>query len=347
MTRRYGTRAGFTLIELLVVIAIIAILIGLLLPAVQKVREAAARTMNQNNLKQIGLAFHSYNDSQGQLPPTYGWVPKLQSGQQWVANGALGCGYFHLLPYIEQDNLFRSTLRSMTTVYVPRDPYTTTTGSTTATYTYTSTTNYTAPSQAVSVKEGVTAYWANALPTNVQVKTLVASNDVSITNDTYPYASYLLNAEVFDKELKVQTISDGTSNTVLVAEGYALCTGSETTGAPGSDYKVVSGYRYSYLNQTNNTVYTQSTIYKYTAGYTYDYSYSYSYYIPRFGLVAGKTYQPRPVPGKCDGTVPQSFAGSLQVLLGDGSVRGVSPNVAPPTWNAALTPTGGEPLADW
>src|SRR5262245_56182099 len=100
---RHGMRAGFTLIELLVVIAIIAILIGVLLPAVQKVREAAARAKCQNNLKQLALAAHNYENVYERFPPLLGTTP--YDGTSFSSINSIPWAYL-IAPFLEQDSLY-------------------------------------------------------------------------------------------------------------------------------------------------------------------------------------------------------------------------------------------------
>ncbi|MCI0376122.1 MAG: DUF1559 domain-containing protein [Gemmataceae bacterium] len=114
-------RTGFTLIELLVVIAIIAILIGLLLPAVQKVREAAARSQCQNNLKQIGLGALNYESAYRRLPPGYNGHnnPNLFTGPIAVWTNAPNVGVLtYVLPYVEQENIFKQFMAGVPMDYL-------------------------------------------------------------------------------------------------------------------------------------------------------------------------------------------------------------------------------------
>jgi type II secretory pathway pseudopilin PulG len=106
-------RRGFTLIQLLVVLAILLLLLGLLLPAVQKVREAAARSQSQNNLKQLGIAMLSAHDTYNMFPPSIGKI-----------GGQDGTSFFHILPFIEQANVYNAkTLNVVIPTYMaPADP---------------------------------------------------------------------------------------------------------------------------------------------------------------------------------------------------------------------------------
>ena len=193
-------KTGFTLIELLVVIAIIGILIGLLLPAVQKVREAANRMKCQNNLKQIGLAVHNYELTNGLVPPA--WTPDKGGGtfgtNYGVINGQApitGTIHFLLLPFIEQDNLYAAAKDSATT--------------------------YNASFNNVSISVNV--------PTTV-IQTFLCPSDSTLNSNLqrYGYGSscYSANLMIFDPKgpgSVTQSMPNGTSNTVIFTERYKVC----------------------------------------------------------------------------------------------------------------------------
>lgn len=198
MSALRSQRRGFTLIELLVVIAIIAILIGLLLPAVQKVREAAARLQCSNNLKQLSLATVNCADSNNQkLPPSVGLYPSNGTPSPNNSNGGL---FLHILPYFEQDNLFKSTLTNP-------DPD----GRNGNNPTYTQ--------------------W-NANPQNATLKTLACPSDHTLqaNNGGRGRTSYGINGQVFRHNYNwgvglsrfPANIQDGTSNTIFFTEKVSL-----------------------------------------------------------------------------------------------------------------------------
>jgi prepilin-type N-terminal cleavage/methylation domain-containing protein len=185
-------RRGFTLIELLVVIAIIAILIALLVPAVQKVREAAARTQCANNLKQIGLACHSYHDAHKRLPQGWVTVPGIMPGRGW-AWGTL------ILPFVEQAPLYHA----LNPVLVP-------------------------PTDApLSDKNPLT----QTLIAVYMCPSDPGGNNLNVWFDNYAKSNYVCNRTLFGPgdgsngwanglpiNKRLTEITDGTSNTIMIGE---------------------------------------------------------------------------------------------------------------------------------
>jgi prepilin-type N-terminal cleavage/methylation domain-containing protein len=296
---------GFTLIELLVVIAIIAILIGLLVPAVQKVREAAARIQCSNNLHQLGLAVHDYASATGNVPPA--WSSNL--GTRY------GSLHFWLLPYVEGDNI------------------------------------------------------ANAAGTdsmnqaNTAVKVFICPSDSSVWNN-YPTGgtNYAFNVWIFaggqgwGADCKpgsiVSSMPDGTSNTVLFAERYRLCqpsTGGHTDpiwaahpwNTPNSVWAVAG---FGWTSWSNNTGLSGLP-----SGPGNLNGYYPDYWTHGQGPGGSLAFQTAPSAAACNWYAPQgAHSGTMQVALGDGSVRGVSSGVSINTWVYACIPSDGFPLgSDW
>jgi prepilin-type N-terminal cleavage/methylation domain-containing protein/prepilin-type processing-associated H-X9-DG protein len=197
--RRNGPRCAFTLIELLVVIAIIAVLIGLLLPAVQKVREAAARIQCSNNLKQMGLACHSYHDARKAFPPGYQATGRYIDGATDTAPG-WGWGAF-LLPYLEQDNVYRQLNLNQP---VPQSP-----GIQTALPVYLCPSDL-LPAGAFAVPDAFGKTVAQAGPSSYAG---CAGGDETDTAGPTGAGIFYRNSKT-----RIADVTDGTSNTLLIGE---------------------------------------------------------------------------------------------------------------------------------
>jgi prepilin-type N-terminal cleavage/methylation domain-containing protein/prepilin-type processing-associated H-X9-DG protein len=234
MVRR--SRTAFTLIELLVVIAIIAVLVGLLLPAVQKVREAAARIQSTNNLKQIALAFHSYHDAQGELPhngcayyDSWDWAGGGTGPTPWNGNQppgtdwSIGCTWaYKILPYIEQTNFYNSWYPDWLNQNYPdfqiplkvyMDPGRGGTGlaqtQNASSYTWQAPYQDWGPGPALSTTGPVSDYAANALLIGSGMNTTTIANGGDC-------AGWWNHVTMPSFHRKITQITDGTSNTFMV-----------------------------------------------------------------------------------------------------------------------------------
>jgi prepilin-type N-terminal cleavage/methylation domain-containing protein len=316
-THPLGQRRGFTLIELLVVIAIIGILIALLLPAVQKVRDAANRAQSLNNLKQMVLACHGCNDAYGKLPPGVGWFP----GTVPVDSTPSGRGtlFYFLLPFLEQDNIYQhtgslSSNAGPTVVPIflaPNDPTRPPTGILN-----------TQPSGGVAnndVPLGAISYAANCLVFGGD-KATAMSKYLNLDNPD-PGVDDHANISVAGLP---RTFLDGTSVTILFMEKYAVCSDGRHTWANDSFFA------------GGNSTHNGSS----TSGYN-------STWAPLQQHLYPPQLVPPPASASCNH--PQTFSpGGICVGLADGSSRLVSGSVSTLTWRLALLPDDGQVMpADW
>lgn len=313
LTRLRSRRSAFTLIELLVVIAIIGILIGLLLPAVQKVREAANRAKCQNNIKQLGIATHNYASTyQDKLPPIAASYPA-------TGGNVPGSVMYWLLPYVEQDALFRKYnampaaagaggggTQASVTDKVPGPKY------------FQCPSDITNASGLGSVSgQGVTSYAGNyqLLGTATAVSPVVGLGSPAGTGVP---------------QYTVANIPDGTSNTVLFTEKSA----ESSTAAYPNVWGVVTAannggpaFAVGAVSATAGTPPTGTLTYGY----------------PQFnptGTAGSNAANVNSVQGYHTATIV--------VGLADGSVRGVSASVSTGTWALAVIPNDGYPLpSDW
>jgi prepilin-type N-terminal cleavage/methylation domain-containing protein len=352
--RNCRSRDAFTLIELLVVIAIIAVLVGLLLPAVQKVREAANRSKCQNNLKQMGIAVQNCNDTYMRLPPQAG-----------TYGGAFYAPlFFHLLPYIEQDNVKASATWLDYSAFVgqtsPNPATTINIGLIWPTWDSVNITNNTFlrqtkipvyrcptdPSLGTCLDwcDGDSSYAGNFLVFGGGV-----TNNVDHANTRPRFSGPTANFEwIWDAGARIpSTFVDGTTNTILFAEKYARCDGTSSPGGtwwmrgvfhgqqgnPGGQDDSYPGDRLSGVFGggvgADGTRWLQGTNSKFQV-------------MPRKPEITGSGG------GQCDRRLASTPHVVMQVGMADGSVKVIAQTVSTTTWAAALTPNKGDLLGnDW
>jgi len=295
-------RRGFTLIELLVVIAIIAILIGLLLPAVQKVREAAARMSCGNNLKQVGLAIQNYASSNSSAlpimlqyqPSTFGWGP-------W---------WYNLLPYVEQQNVYTRCFNTANLAGWNANNY----------------------------QQVIKTYLCPSDPTTNQGIEPGGNNATGWAATSYaPNYWMFATANIYDNsvgayqtqsQFNIGNVPDGTSNTIAVMERF----GYFQIPWGGQYYDNAWCYPMSYYYWGYNP---GGSIAQYSV-----WGFNLPQINPRLNAQYGWPY--------ASPYYPNTAHSTLQTLLMDGSVRGVSAAVSQTTWNNVVQPADGNVIGpDW
>jgi len=315
------SRSAFTLVELLVVIAIISILIGLLLPAVQKVRSAAARTQCFNNPKQIALACHDYHDARGSLPPG-------RDGHEFSAHA-------YLLPYIEQDNLFKTINFSV--------PWS---NPVNAGATATLVRIFLCPADPLS--NSVPAGWAGTnYRANQGSGILWGLPPSDPTDPNYgmpaPNGPFYLNSRT-----RVSDIPDGLSNTAAFSEhvtgDFSNAVAAESDTFWPQTHPVDADQAYSMCQSIDSKNLAFQRVSDVGAPWIYGY-HSTTVYFHVAPPGARSCMYP---PGRISTTASSGHTNGVNVLLCDGSVRFVNFGVSLPTWRAVGSRNGGEVLgSDW